>query len=288
MAELFYDDDADLSIIAGRKVAVIGYGSQGHAHALNLRDSGVDVRVGLRAGSASIAKAEAEGLRVLPVVDAVKEADVVVILAPDQVQRHVYRDEIAPNFAYDATGGPKKNGAFVISHDDREGLHGWLQNEFPVKGDKYYHFHAARKATNVKVPRRSAVVRILWRDDAGKPVPLSEAPVKGYLKGFTGNAEAEHPTDKTTDADGWTEVSDTYKAPAKATTATRYARLSARPRPTGCSRSRRRCGSASTTTSSIRAARSIRGFWRRSAASSMPRGRSSDWVCRPRRAPCGA
>ena len=97
MAELFYDDDADLSIIAGRKVAVIGYGSQGHAHALNLRDSGVDVRVGLRAGSASIAKAEAEGLRVLPVVDAVKEADVVVILAPDQVQRHVYRDEIAPN-----------------------------------------------------------------------------------------------------------------------------------------------------------------------------------------------
>ena len=97
MAELFYDDDADLSIIAGRKVAVIGYGSQGHAHALNLRDSGVDVRVGLRAGSASIAKAEAEGLRVLPVVDAVKEADVVVILAPDQVQRHLYRDEIAPN-----------------------------------------------------------------------------------------------------------------------------------------------------------------------------------------------
>ncbi len=97
MAELFYDDDADLSIIAQRKVAVIGYGSQGHAHALNLRDSGVDVRVGLREGSASVAKAEDEGLRVLPVADAVKEADVVVILAPDQVQRHLYRDEIAPN-----------------------------------------------------------------------------------------------------------------------------------------------------------------------------------------------
>jgi ketol-acid reductoisomerase len=97
VAELFYDDDADLSIIAQRKVAVIGYGSQGHAHALNLRDSGVDVRVGLREGSASVAKAEDEGLRVLPVADAVKEADVVVILAPDQVQRHVYRDEIAPN-----------------------------------------------------------------------------------------------------------------------------------------------------------------------------------------------
>ncbi len=97
MAELFYDDDADLSIIASKKVAVIGYGSQGHAHALNLRDSGVDVRVGLREGSASRAKAENEGLRVLSVVDAVKEADVVVILAPDQVQRHLYRDEIAPN-----------------------------------------------------------------------------------------------------------------------------------------------------------------------------------------------
>ncbi len=97
MAELFYEDDADLSIIAGRKVAVIGYGSQGHAHALNLHDSGVDVRVGLREGSPSRSKAEDAGLQVLPVVDAVKWADVVVILAPDQVQRHLYRDEIAPN-----------------------------------------------------------------------------------------------------------------------------------------------------------------------------------------------
>jgi ketol-acid reductoisomerase len=97
VAELFYEDDADLSIIAGRKVAVIGYGSQGHAHALNLHDSGVDVRVGLREGSPSRSKAEDAGLQVLPVVDAVKWADVVVILAPDQVQRHLYRDEIAPN-----------------------------------------------------------------------------------------------------------------------------------------------------------------------------------------------
>ncbi|MGV8977294.1 MAG: ketol-acid reductoisomerase [Cellulomonas sp.] len=97
MAELFYEDDADLSIIAGRKVAVIGYGSQGHAHALNLHDSGVDVRVGLREGSPSASKAQDAGLQVLSVVDAVKWADVVVILAPDQVQRHLYRDEIAPN-----------------------------------------------------------------------------------------------------------------------------------------------------------------------------------------------
>ena len=99
MAEMFYDDDADLAIIQGRKVAVIGYGSQGHAHALNLRDSGVDVRVGLAEGSKSRAKAEAEGLRVLSVAEAVAEADLVVILTPDQVQRTVYANEIQPNLA---------------------------------------------------------------------------------------------------------------------------------------------------------------------------------------------
>ncbi|MGA8987454.1 ketol-acid reductoisomerase [Aeromicrobium sp.] len=97
MAELFYDDDADLSIIQGRHVAVIGYGSQGHAHALNLRDSGVDVRVGLPEGSKSRAKAEAQGLQVRSVAEAVEEADVIVILAPDQVQRHVYTEAIEPN-----------------------------------------------------------------------------------------------------------------------------------------------------------------------------------------------
>ncbi len=97
MAEMFYDDDADLSVIQGKKVAVIGYGSQGHAHALNLRDSGVDVRVGLAEGSKSKAKAEAEGLTVLSVADAVKQADLVVILTPDQVQRTVYANDIKPN-----------------------------------------------------------------------------------------------------------------------------------------------------------------------------------------------
>ncbi len=97
MAEMFYDDDADLSIIANRVVAVIGYGSQGHAHALSLRDSGVDVRVGLRPGSKSAAKAEAEGLRVLPVDQAAAEADLIMILAPDQYQRTIYAEQIAPN-----------------------------------------------------------------------------------------------------------------------------------------------------------------------------------------------
>ena len=96
-AEIFYDDDADLSIIQGRTVAVLGYGSQGHAHALSLRDSGVDVRVGLQPGSRSRAKAEAEGLRVLTPAEAVEEADVVVILAPDQHQRRLYTEEIEPH-----------------------------------------------------------------------------------------------------------------------------------------------------------------------------------------------
>jgi len=108
VAELFYDDDADLSIIQSKKVAVIGYGSQGHAHALNLRDSGVDVTVGLREGSASRAKAENEGLKVASVAEATAGADVVVILAPDQVQRIVYRDEIEPNL--------KDGAALVFGH----------------------------------------------------------------------------------------------------------------------------------------------------------------------------
>ncbi len=97
MAQMFYDDDADLSLIQGKHVAVLGYGSQGHAHALSLRDSGVDVRVGLPEGSKSRAKAEAEGLRVLTPAEAVEEADVIVILAPDHVQRKLYADAVEPN-----------------------------------------------------------------------------------------------------------------------------------------------------------------------------------------------
>jgi ketol-acid reductoisomerase len=95
-ATIYYDEDADLSIIESRKVAIIGYGSQGHAHALNLRDSGVDVRVGLPTTSASIAKAEAEGLRVMDPGEAAVEADVVMMLIPDQSQRDVYESMIRP------------------------------------------------------------------------------------------------------------------------------------------------------------------------------------------------
>ncbi|HEX4655435.1 MAG TPA: ketol-acid reductoisomerase [Mycobacteriales bacterium] len=95
--DIYYDDDADLSLVTGRKIAVLGYGSQGHAHALSLRDSGADVRVGLPEGSKSRAAAEAEGLRVLTPYDACAEADLVMVLAPDTVQRSLYAEAIEPN-----------------------------------------------------------------------------------------------------------------------------------------------------------------------------------------------
>ncbi|MEY4349179.1 MAG: hypothetical protein RL719_476 [Actinomycetota bacterium] len=98
-AEIFYDQDADISIIQGKKVAVIGYGSQGHAHSLNLKDSGVDVVVGLQPGSKSKAVAEEQGLKVLTPAEASAWADVIMILTPDPAQRHVYASDIAPNLS---------------------------------------------------------------------------------------------------------------------------------------------------------------------------------------------
>ncbi|NET35948.1 MAG: ketol-acid reductoisomerase [Cyanothece sp. SIO1E1] len=97
MARMYYDSDANLDLLAGKTVAIIGYGSQGHAHALNLKDSGVNVVVGLYTGSKSVAKAEAEGLTVKPVADAAKIADWIMILLPDEVQKTVYKQEIEPN-----------------------------------------------------------------------------------------------------------------------------------------------------------------------------------------------
>src|SRR4051794_5169284 len=97
MANVYYEKDADASLVGARKVAIIGYGSQGHAHALNLKDSGVDVRVGLREGSSSKAKAESVGLRVVSVDQAAAEADLVMMLLPDTEQRDVYEQSIAPH-----------------------------------------------------------------------------------------------------------------------------------------------------------------------------------------------
>ena len=100
---IFYDKDADLSIIQGKKVAIIGYGSQGHAHANNLKESGVSVIVGLRPGSSSEAKAQAAGLEVMSIEDAVSAADLIMVLAPDEHQSALYANQIAPNIKQGAT-----------------------------------------------------------------------------------------------------------------------------------------------------------------------------------------
>ncbi len=101
--KVYYDKDCDLSIIQGKKVAIIGYGSQGHAQACNLKDSGVDVTVGLRKGSATVAKAEAHGLKVADVATAVAGADLVMILTPDEFQSQLYKTEVEPNIKQGAT-----------------------------------------------------------------------------------------------------------------------------------------------------------------------------------------
>jgi ketol-acid reductoisomerase len=106
--QVYYDKDADLSIIKAKKVAIIGYGSQGHAHANNLKDSGVEVVVGLRASSASVAKAQASGLTVKDVPEAVAGADIVMILTPDEFQSKLYKDEIEPNI--------KQGAALAFAH----------------------------------------------------------------------------------------------------------------------------------------------------------------------------
>ena len=100
---VYYDRDADLNLIKGKKVAVVGYGSQGHAHVLNMRDSGVkDVAVALRPGSATAKKAEAEGIPVMTVAEAAKWADVVMMLTPDELQGDIYRHELAPHMKHGA------------------------------------------------------------------------------------------------------------------------------------------------------------------------------------------
>ena len=108
MAKMYYDGDADLGLIEGKKVAIIGYGSQGHAHALNLKESGIDVVVGLYEGSKSWKIAEEDGLKVATVADATKDSDIVMILLPDELQGQVYKESIEPNL--------KKGAALAFAH----------------------------------------------------------------------------------------------------------------------------------------------------------------------------
>ena len=129
------------------------------------------------------------------------------------------RDEIRPTFSHELQGGLDGHGALIIEADGREGLDGCWSRSFAVVGGRHYHFSAHCRARNVPIPRRSLVVKLDWRDARGEPVLDDKPTVTGYLPGMVGRAETEHPTTKVIDAAGWTEVSDTYRAPSAATQA---------------------------------------------------------------------
>jgi predicted amidohydrolase len=126
------------------------------------------------------------------------------------------RAEIQPHFRYETQGGHRGQSCLVIAGDDREGLTGWWTKTFEVEGGQAYRFMAWRKTAGVDSPRRSAVVRVMWRDAKGQPVKHDEATAFGYQSGQKPRSEPEHPLDKATDAAGWTEVSDTYLVPQAA------------------------------------------------------------------------
>ena len=126
------------------------------------------------------------------------------------------REEIAPDFAYDPQGGPDQGGSFIISSGKREGLMGRWTRTFPVEGGKHWRFSVLRKTTGPGDPRRSAVARILWQDESGKPVLHDEPSSATYQHGRVPRAEPEYPADTAGDPHSWIEVSGTYRAPSKA------------------------------------------------------------------------
>ncbi len=129
------------------------------------------------------------------------------------------RDEIRPAFSFDPRGGPKNTGSMVVAHDPRDGLDGWYQKSFAVSGGECYRFHAVRKTLNVSVPRRSALVRVLWQDEAGRKVSADVPDRQSKELGHVPSAEPDYPADGATDSQGWTTVTGVYRVPAKATRA---------------------------------------------------------------------
>jgi predicted amidohydrolase len=129
------------------------------------------------------------------------------------------RDEIRPRFAYLPEGGPRGLGSFVIEADARDGLFGWWEKTVPVHGGRYYKFSAKRKAEHVETPRLSAVARVLWRDEKGKPVLHDELSRASFHEGERPRSEPEYPIDRGSDELGWTEVSGVYHAPKSASRA---------------------------------------------------------------------
>jgi predicted amidohydrolase len=152
--------------------------------------------------------------------------------APEGWSTEAPREELRPTFSYSSHGGRDAKGGFMIQAQ-REGLDGWWTRAVSVEGGRHYRFHAARKVEGVALPRQSAVVRVVWQDDKAQPVPSDAPTVPGYLKGWNSVAEPEFPTDKETDSEGWTEVTDIYLAPSKATRAVIELHLQWAP-PGGC------------------------------------------------------
>ncbi len=136
---------------------------------------------------------------------------------PDGWQPAAPRDEIKPEFAFDAQGGEEGRSCLVIRADARSGLDGCWVKSFPVTGGHWYHFAARYRAKSVPVPRRSIVANLDWQDAQGHSIPLDEPTVTGFLKGSVGTAETDFPPTRGVDSHGWTEVSDTYRAPSQAT-----------------------------------------------------------------------
>jgi len=135
---------------------------------------------------------------------------------PDGWSTAAVREELRPTFRHEPKGGPSGNGSFILESDAHEGLNGWWTRTFPVSGGQHYRFLAMRKVTNAESPRRTGVARVIWRDANGKPVNHDAPTFTSYSPGDIPRAEPELPGDKATDARGWTEVSEVYRAPAKA------------------------------------------------------------------------
>jgi predicted amidohydrolase len=129
------------------------------------------------------------------------------------------RDEIRPEFGREETGGKSGHGALVIRADEREGLHGWWKKAYPVAPGQHYRFSVWRRAGNIAVPRRSAVARVLWRDDAGRSVRRTEGVVTNFLRGFAASAEPEYPGESTSVSGEWVELAGVYQAPPNASRA---------------------------------------------------------------------
>jgi predicted amidohydrolase len=139
------------------------------------------------------------------------------VSAPDGWRTLAPREEIRPQFAFEAHGGPAGQPALVVTTDARPGLHGYWTRSFPVTGGQHYRFRVRRHTAGVNDPRRSTVVRLRWQNAAGKAVVTDEPMVRDVLTKFAHTAEPEYPADGDTDAAGWTEVAGVYRAPPQAT-----------------------------------------------------------------------